>query len=141
MTRTGGCLCGAVRYTAQLEGSGLGACHCGMCRKFTGGPFVAASATSVTWEQADQLRVYASSDWAERGFCATCGSSLFYRFRTDDPSSAPTILAAGSLDDLDGLVLDHEVYVDHRPSGYQFTGDLPGMTEAEVIARYAGSGN
>ena len=33
---TGGCLCGAVRYTAGAEALGNAACHCGMCRSWSG---------------------------------------------------------------------------------------------------------
>lgn len=132
-------MCGEVRYTAELQDDGLGACHCGMCRKWTGGPLVSIGAASVTWEEDASLRTFPSSQWAERGFCATCGSSLFYRLTMTGPMQGHTILAAGSLDDLSGLALDHEVYVDHRPEGYRFAGDIPGMTEAEIVARYAGS--
>ena len=38
---TGKCLCGAVSLECQFENTNLGACHCGMCRKWGAGPFLA----------------------------------------------------------------------------------------------------
>ena len=71
--RTGGCLCGAVRYEAKIveDGpqGGLGACHCGMCRKHTGGVMISANTGTegLTFTKDDGLATYTSSDWAERG--------------------------------------------------------------------------
>ncbi len=131
MERTGGCLCGAVRYTATLKGERIGACHCGMCRKWAGGPLIAAATTAVRFEPSGSLKAYASSAWAERGFCGTCGSNLFYRLTGD----GRTHLAAGTLDDLSGLSLSYELFVDKRPDAYRFAGELKGLTEAQVMGR------
>ncbi len=137
MERTGGCLCGAVRFVATLKDDELGVCHCGMCRKWAGGPFVTASSEQVTWEDDSHVATFTSSQWAERGFCDTCGSTLFYRL-TAGGSKGRTIIAAGSLDDLDGLRLTREIFTDKKPEGYCFAGDISGMTEAEVFAKYSG---
>ncbi|NIT13149.1 MAG: GFA family protein, partial [Candidatus Dadabacteria bacterium] len=51
-----------------------------MCRKWCGGPLMAVNCgTDVTFEGEDNITVYDSSSWAERGFCSGCGSHLFYR--------------------------------------------------------------
>jgi hypothetical protein len=131
MQRTGGCLCGDVRYTAQLKNTDLGACHCGMCRKWAGGPFIVATTASIDFDAESPILAFASSKWAERGSCARCGSSLFYRL----VGSGQTMVAAGSLDDLAGLQLAHEIFTDKRPAAWCFAGDLHGETEAEVWAR------
>ena len=34
---TGGCLCGAARFELAEAPTSYGACHCGTCRKFSGG--------------------------------------------------------------------------------------------------------
>jgi len=39
----GGCLCGAVRYTAQADPTSATVCHCRDCQKFTGSAFAANS--------------------------------------------------------------------------------------------------
>lgn len=136
MTREGGCLCGSVRFSAELSKPGIGACHCGMCRKWTGGALLTIRST-VTWLSDETVKTYPSTAWAERGFCSTCGSCLFYRL-TQGPAAGMTLLTAGSLDDLEGLALDHEVYVDHAPDAWAFAGELHRMTEAEVMAAFGG---
>ena len=75
--KTGGCLCGAVKFEAEMEDLSFGACHCGMCRRWVGGPFLAKEAETVTvTDGADELNAYRSSDWAERVSCASCGSRV-----------------------------------------------------------------
>ena len=145
--RTGGCLCGAVRYEAvEATGgapAGLGACHCEMCRRHTGGVMVSfnTGTDGLSFTRDAGLATYKSSDWAERGFCRTCGSSLFWRLTLDGPMQGLTMICAGTLDDLSGLALTHEVYVDHQPEGYAFAQETHRMTEAEVLAMVAGGGS
>lgn len=136
---TGGCLCGAVRYTLAAPPRELGACHCGMCRKFSGGIELGVDvpAGGITFDRDDTLRTYASSDWAERGFCAKCGSSLFWRLTVSGPMQGLFSLSAGSLDSLDGLELTQEVYIDTKPAGYALAGDHKRLTEADVMALVA----
>jgi hypothetical protein len=94
---TGGCQCGAVRYrvTAFMEGASV--CHCRMCQKASGGPFMAFAPVA----RADfaltqgELGVFRSSEIAERGFCAACGTPLTYLGRDSDHIS----VTIGSLDD------------------------------------------
>ncbi len=77
---SGSCLCGAVRFTVQGALPPPDACHCRNCRKHSGhylaGTDVPRAALTVHGE--DQLRWYASSEKVRRGFCATCGCSLFF---------------------------------------------------------------
>ncbi|GEM_PF-4418387 len=80
ITGKGNCLCGAIRITAININNNVGACYCGMCRKWGGGPLMAVNCgTNVSFEGEDNISVFNSSDWAERGFCKKCGSHLFYR--------------------------------------------------------------
>lgn len=77
---SGGCQCGAVRYHASemLDNSHL--CHCRMCQKAVGNIFaalVAAPDDKLVWTRGTPA-VFKSSDHAERGFCANCGTPLFY---------------------------------------------------------------
>ena len=143
--RTGGCLCGAVRYEAKIveDGpqGGLGACHCEMCRRHTGGVMLSVNTGTdgLRFTEDAGLATYESSDWAERGFCKTCGSSLFWRLRAEGPMQGLTMICAGTLDDLSGLSLTHEVYVDHQPEGYAFKQDTHRMTEADVMAMVGGA--
>ena len=80
---TGSCLCGAVRFAAQFPSKWVAHCHCSLCRRAHGAPFVTwvgMDATRVTLDDADgRLRFYESTPGAERGFCSRCGSMLFFR--------------------------------------------------------------
>lgn len=95
VTATGGCQCGAVRYraTAMLDNAHI--CHCRMCQKQVGGPFaalVAAPRDALEWTRGEPAR-FMSSDHAARGFCAHCGTPLFY-----DGLGERVNLTIGSLD-------------------------------------------
>lgn len=136
MTRTGGCLCGAVRYTLADAPTEYGACHCGMCRKFSGGIELGVHVMpgGITFDSDDTLATYTSSEWAERGFCKICGSSLFWRLTAPGPMHGMMSVSAGSLDSMDGLSFSTEVYIDAKPDSHAFAGDRKRMTEADVMA-------
>jgi hypothetical protein len=80
---TGGCFCGAVRFSLELPSKWCAHCHCTMCRRIHGAGYV----TWVGFEEdrfrlhqgENELTWYSSSEIAERGFCNTCGSSMFFR--------------------------------------------------------------
>ena len=74
--RTGGCLCGAVRYELRGEPYIAGLCHCTTCRKLTGSSFSA----TANWH-ADQFTLSGElRTYENRQFCPTCGSRLFWIF-------------------------------------------------------------
>ena len=131
---SGSCLCGAVQFTAATVGKSVGACHCGMCRNWSGGPLVAVDCgTGVTFEGEEHIAVYSSSPWAERGFCNQCGSHLFYRLK----ESQQHILPVGLFDNDEQFVFDHQVFIDKKPDFYHFANETKNMTEAEIFAMYA----
>jgi hypothetical protein len=132
----GHCLCGAVSYELAKAPDGYGACHCGMCRRWSGGIELGVQVMpgDITWKGADNIRTYRSSDWAERGWCGACGSNLFWRLTASGPMQGLLALSAGSLDSLDGLRLTSEVYIDNKPAGHAFAGERTRMTEADVMA-------
>jgi Glutathione-dependent formaldehyde-activating enzyme len=75
----GKCLCGAITLHTP-DKTHIDACHCGMCRRWGGGPALGlACGADVTIEGSDKLKVYQSSEWAERAFCGECGTHMFYR--------------------------------------------------------------
>lgn len=81
---TGGCACGKVRYSAEVEPSEAYLCHCRMCQRATGSisiAFVHARLDDVEWiGEADW---YESSAIAKRPFCSSCGTSLGFVFSDD----------------------------------------------------------
>ena len=131
--QSGRCLCGAVTFTVESVGTGHHACHCRMCRRWSGGPLFATAAEGVVFEGEDNIGIYESSDWAERGFCKICGTNLFYRLKQNGQYALPV----GVFDDSTRFKLIGEIYIDHKPAGYDFAGDLPKLTEAEFVAKFA----
>lgn len=132
----GQCLCGAVKVQAAQVDTHVGACHCGMCRKWGGGPLMATDCgTAVTFHGADNVSVYNSSDWAERGFCKNCGSHLFYRLKANNQHIVPV----GLFDNQTDFIFDHQVFIDKKPAFYCFANETKDMTEAEVFEKYGAS--
>lgn len=78
---TGGCLCGEIRYRVTEPVLDTNFCHCRMCQKFSGAPMTAGSVYAAKAVQFTKgaPKYFRSSPFAERGFCANCGSSLTYR--------------------------------------------------------------
>lgn len=76
----GGCQCGRVRYRVAAGPAHHTVCHCRMCQRAVGNafaPLIEVDSARVAWDGEPQ--VWASSSIAERGFCAACGTPLFYR--------------------------------------------------------------
>ncbi|MEQ8896297.1 MAG: GFA family protein [Roseovarius sp.] len=138
MTCNGSCLCGAVKINLAEAPKETGACHCGMCRKWSGGIYLAipVAAGKATFEGEGNISLYPSSDWAERAFCTTCGTNLFYRLTTPGPHQGDMFVCLGLLDDPSGVTLTEEVFIDEKPAGYAFAGDTRKMTGAELIAQF-----
>jgi len=74
VVRTGGCLCGAVRYEVRGEPYVSGLCHCMTCRKLTGSTFSA----TANWHRAQFRMTGELATHQRRQFCPTCGSRLFF---------------------------------------------------------------
>jgi len=143
MARHGSCVCGAVSFTIASDIKETGACHCGMCRKWSGGVFmgIAVPPDGMALEGAENLTVYASSPWAERVFCKTCGSSLFYRVTAEGPMQGEMHVGLGTLSDVSGIPFTGELYIDLKPESYSFAGEgRHQMTEAQVIEMFSGGG-
>ena len=131
---SGSCLCGVVRITVKKFSKNFGACHCGMCRKWGGGPFLAVDCgTDVRFENEKNISVFSSSEWAERGFCAQCGSHLFYRLKEKNQH----IMPVGLFNDDIPFAFDHQVFIDEKPLFYQFLNQTKDMTGDELFAQFS----
>jgi hypothetical protein len=109
---TGGCLCGALRYTVKAEPALIGVCHCRDCQKFTGSAFsflvavpragLEIEGSSKTYEKTGD-----SGHAISRRFCPECGSSI-----AEEAFTRPglILLNAGTLDDPSQFTPTLEVY-------------------------------
>jgi len=133
----GTCLCGEVHVSIHAASDKVGLCHCSMCRKWGGGPLFAIEASGdVNFEGRQHVAVFASSDWAERGFCSKCGTHLFYRLKADGHYAIPV----GLLDDEANWTLDEQIFIDEKPAFYSLANETKNLTGAEVFAQYLPDG-
>lgn len=112
--RSGGCLCGAVRYVVRGPVRDVLVCHCVECRRWTGRSWSATAARRDELDilAADELRWVVSPDSesdARRGFCSRCGSCLFW----DAPGRRTVSISVGSLDDAGDLEVVAHVWIVH----------------------------
>lgn len=133
MQYQGHCLCGEVKVTIESSNPSVHACHCTTCRRWSSSPLFAVGADSVEFSGQDHITVYDSSEWAERGFCSKCGTSLFYHLKEADHYVVCTGLFAETAFELEG-----EIYVDENPGGYAFAGEHPRLTGEEFLASIQG---
>lgn len=136
--RTGQCMCGAVRFAASEVPDTFGACHCEMCRRWTGSAFLGLTVpvASVKWSGEDSIARLQSSDWAERAWCVRCGSPLYYHVTLEGPMSENYELPLGLFNDATGLTFASEIYIDHKPEGFAYAGDRPRLTRKETLAKF-----
>ncbi len=134
---SGGCLCGAVRFSVSAERLSAHICHCAMCRRWGGGPaFAVDCGDAVAFEGEGDIRLHRSSEWAERAFCAVCGSGLYWRAVEGAGIGRDYILNAGLFDDQSRLTLGGEIFVDDAPGWYSFAGEHPRKTGEETVAEF-----
>jgi hypothetical protein len=132
----GQCLCGAIRYRNGGAAKALTVCHCGMCRRWHGslGAYVGGKPADYELEGTEHLRWYGSSADAERGFCAHCGSKLFWRSR----DGAAMDVTAGSLDQPTGLATTAHIWVRDKGDYYDVPNDAPRFVESAGEAAQSG---
>lgn len=104
--RTGGCLCGAVRFAVKAEPHRTGICHCMDCRKHHGAPF---HASAIFPESAVTIEGEPKS-YQGRYFCSRCGSSVFGR------SGNEIELNLGAFDATDQFTPTYELWTVRRES-------------------------
>lgn len=126
----GRCLCGDVTFEIEPPFRDVLICNCTQCAQWTGHQVAATGVSpdrlNVTTGE-NRLSWYRSSEAAERGFCSTCGSSLFWR-----PDGGTHIsIMAGTIDDPTGQlkVAAHWYIADQRPY----------IATADTAPRYPGS--
>lgn len=130
----GQCLCGAISVTAKTDNAILRACHCDMCRRHTSGAFFSIETVPGSIEVSGDATIYRSSEWAQRGFCGTCGSTLWYETLQDGRRN----LAAGLFADGGNAPLKMEFFADMCPQGYRLEGDHKRLSTKETIAMFGG---
>jgi len=120
----GGCLCGAVRYRATAAPVRGVICHCPQCRRHSGAPalaFVHFPARNFTWVRGAP-KLYQSSEFAQRGFCADCGSTLSMH---EEVLADRMLIAVGTLDEPDRVRIEDHVWTKDQISWFRIEDGLP----------------
>ncbi|MGA2042215.1 MAG: GFA family protein [Roseiarcus sp.] len=129
----GGCQCGAVRYALAAAPKRANICHCRMCQKAGGAPFMAFAAVSSADFRVTRgaLATFASSDIAERGFCAACGTPLTYHLN----AGADISVTIASLDDPAHFAPARQLGVEARLPWFAGLAGLPELRMQDWLAR------
>jgi hypothetical protein len=138
MKFTGGCQCGAVRFSAEGEPD-AGLCHCRMCQKATGGPFGAYASfptAALTWTRG-RRKLFLSSEHVARGFCGDCGTPL--TFEAASGQGRHTSVTIGALDDPASFPPGGQIKIADRLPWIDRLADVPRRSpedEAAAAAKY-----
>jgi hypothetical protein len=133
--RTGGCLCGAVRFELTVDPRMMGLCHCRDCQHLSGGEPVAVvigprdSFRVTQGALKPYRRTSASGQIADRHFCSDCGAHIASRLDAG-PFMAVRV---STLDEPPPLQPQFEIWTcsaqpwAHRPEGVaSFEQNAPG---------------
>ena len=106
---TGGCLCGGVRFELEAPLRDVLICHCSLCRRSgtLAGAYTSVTRDALTFVTDATLAWYVDVNGRRRGFCSTCGATLFWSADERDTVS----VSAGALDGPTGLVTDRHIFV------------------------------
>lgn len=119
----GSCLCGAVNFEVAGPLPPADACHCTQCRKQSGHFWASTnvSRAALTINGVDQVTWFQSSERVRRGFCARCGSFLFW-----DPISKDVVaVAMGAFDAPTDAKLAMHIFVADKGDYYEIADGLP----------------
>jgi hypothetical protein len=123
---TGGCFCGYVRYEAHGSPAKQTNCHCSICRRTSGAPFVAWFTVSLSEYRivSGQPVRFASSSDGERSFCPRCGTPLTFQSRQHADEIDVTTC---SLDEPEKVPPQDHTYAGSRLSWVRLADGLPGF--------------
>jgi hypothetical protein len=119
----GSCLCGAVTFEVAGALAPPDACHCLQCRKHSGHFFASTDVprAALTLRGEEHVTWYRSSEKVRRGFCSTCGSSLFF----DPPKKDWIGIAMGAFDAPTDTQLAIHIFVAEKGDYYELADGLP----------------
>ena len=125
----GSCLCGAVavEISGEIEHAPE-ACHCTQCRKQSGHFLSAVNVRrkALTIHGEASICWYQSSEKVSRGFCRTCGSSLFWKPNIEGYEF--TAVAMGIFDTPTGMQLAKHTFVGDKGDYYEL---CDGITQSD----------
>src|SRR5437773_2052517 len=118
----GSCLCGKIKFEVSGELIAPTACHCTQCRKHSGHYEASTDIprSALTIHGSENITCYQSEN-VKRGFCSTCGSSLFW----DPVEKDWTAVAMGAFDSPTNTKLVRHIFVANKGDYYDIGDGLP----------------
>ncbi|WP_348761842.1 GFA family protein [uncultured Salinisphaera sp.] len=118
----GRCACGAIVFTITGPVGDVVACHCRTCRRASGFVWAAVECADRDLSiSGDTLAWWASSEQASRGFCAACGSSLFFKLH----ETGRTSVAPGVIDTPLTRTVARHIFCAEAGDYYRLADDVP----------------
>lgn len=135
---SGGCLCGRIRYDADVFLHDGYICHCTVCQKCTGQPaeITVLIKPGTLRYRGEEPKYFQTSAGGKRGFCAECGSRIVWQAIAPEDDWL-TNLCVGSLDNPADARIACHIFADTRLPWYDPCDDLPKFTEADEDAMMA----
>jgi hypothetical protein len=117
----GSCNCSDASFEVDGKIWGISNCHCGQCRKQSGNVWASAVVAQADIKIMGDVRWYASSATAKRGFCPNCGCFLFWKHDTETSMS----FSLGAIDGPTGLSIEKHIFVADKGDYYDIADGIP----------------
>ena len=129
----GSCLCGRVTLTVTGINEHFGACHCDMCKVWTGSPQMGIGCKDVKIDGKAFVSTFDSSAWAERAFCKTCGTHLYYRVKDTNDHR----VMVGFFKDAISPKFEYQYFIDKKPDNFSFADETKDLTTEDIMKIFA----
>jgi hypothetical protein len=137
MTRHARCQCGALKVAAEGAQEAVVLCSCRACQRKSGSAFALGvyfrrEQLSIEGQASSYVRIADSGVPFHEFFCPKCATTLYWH---SDRDPARVGLAAGALEDHDGLRPDRSVFDENKHDWLVLPGDMPGFTRGRDSPR------
>ncbi|MBD3665449.1 GFA family protein [Sulfitobacter aestuariivivens] len=126
-------MCGAVTVRVDAPFLRVTGCHCGNCARWSGGLFLSIEVPRDKVQIDGPVKSHAATSFSERGWCDTCGSSVYLR-NTGVDDDGEMELMPGLFENFGGARLTRIVYADRCPDGLSIGGDIERVSAATYEA-------
>jgi hypothetical protein len=123
-----------VRYALTMAPQNVHYCHCRMCQKAVGNVFAALAPvkkTALRWVKGAP-GIYESSTVADRGFCPSCGTPLYFAYK----ASEWIAVTVGSLDNPAAVKPERHYGIEAHVPWLTIEDDLPRERTEESPSPY-----
>ncbi len=117
---SGNCLCGQITFETEAKATSASMCHCVQCSKQSGGVWASAQVHEDALKITGDVSWFEASTTAKRGFCALCGSSLFWQAHDEDQIS----FALGAVNAPTGITLERHIFTADKSDYYSIADGL-----------------